>query len=74
MQIVKVRYLMVDDELSTREYTYYSEDALQVGDIVTVPVRDTTARAKVMSVDVPESELASFLLSLALTPAAKQSP
>ena len=44
--IVKVRYYSETvDELSNREYTYFAEDPLQVGDVITVPVRDTTAKA-----------------------------
>ena len=59
--IVKVQYYSeTTGELSAREYTYYSVDNLQVGDIVIVPVRDTTSKAKVSAVDVPESEIASF--------------
>ena len=60
-QIVKVRYFSeVSQELSPREYTYYSADRLKVGEIVTVPVRDTIGKAKVSAVDVPKAEIASF--------------
>ncbi len=60
-QIVKVRYYSeTTGELSPREYTYYSAESLKVGDIVIVPVRDTTGKAKVSAVDVPEVEIASF--------------
>jgi len=59
--IVKVRYFTADGEaVSDREYTYYSEEALNVGDVVIVPVRDTTARAKVSQVAVPDSEIEAF--------------
>lgn len=58
--LIKVRYFIMGDELSSREYTYYSEEALQIGDIITVPVRDTTAKAKVTAIDVPETEVAAF--------------
>jgi hypothetical protein len=61
MYIVKVKYYSeTTKELSPREYTYYSADTLKIGDIVTVPVRDTTAKAKVSAIDVPESEIAAF--------------
>ncbi len=60
MNIVKVRYFIHDDTLSTREYTYYSADKLNVGDIVTVPVRDSTGKAQVTSINVPESEIEAF--------------
>ena len=59
--IVKVQYLSLSTgEVSPREYTYYSIDRLAVEDIVDVPVRDTTTKAKVSAVDVPEAEIASF--------------
>lgn len=59
--IVKVQYYSeTTEELSGREYTYYSVDRLNVGDIVIVPVRNTTGKAKVSAVDVPETEIASF--------------
>ena len=59
--IVKVQYYSeTTGELSPREYTYYSTDRLSVGDIVIVPVRDTTGKAKVGSVDVSVEEIAAF--------------
>jgi len=60
-QVVLVRYFSeTTGELSAREYTYYSVDRLAVGDIVTVPVMDTTGKAKVSAVDVPDVEIAAF--------------
>lgn len=60
--IVKVRYFSEKkQEESQNEYTYYSTDLLRIGDIVTVPVRDTTRKAKVTAVDVPESEIEDFM-------------
>ena len=59
--IVKVRYFTEDGEvLSAREYTYFSEEPLQVGQIITVPVRDTIAKAKVSQIDVHETEIEAF--------------
>jgi hypothetical protein len=59
--IVKVKYYSESKgKYSDREYTYLSEDALQVGDVVMVPVRDTTGKAIVAAVDVPESEIEAF--------------
>jgi len=59
--IVKVLYFSeTTQELSSREYTYYSEALLKVDDIVTVPVRDTFAKAKVSAINVPVAEIASF--------------
>ncbi len=61
MNIVKVQYFSGGfQETGGREYTYYSEDSLKVGDMVIVPVRDTTGKAKVSAIDVPEAEIASF--------------
>lgn len=60
-QIVKVQYYsQTTGEISDREYTYYSIDRLQVGDIVQVPVRDTVAKAKVSAIDVSAAEIAAF--------------
>jgi len=59
--IVKVKYYSeTTGELSAREYTYFSVDPLNVDDIVIVPVRDTTGKAQVSAVDVPEAEIAAF--------------
>ncbi len=76
MNIVKVRYCLDSDEhgeLSPREYTYYSVDPLQVGDHITVPVRNTTSKAVVTAVDVPESEIAAFKDKLKTIPASNVS-
>jgi len=60
-QLVKVRYYSeTTGELSAREHTYYTADRLNVGDVVMVPVRDTTGKAKVSAVDVPEAEIQTF--------------
>uniref|UniRef100_A0A6M3IWT4 Uncharacterized protein n=1 Tax=viral metagenome TaxID=1070528 RepID=A0A6M3IWT4_9ZZZZ len=59
--IVKVKYFSeTTGELSNREYTYFSADRLNVGDIVIVPVRDTTGKAQVSAINVPESEIQAF--------------
>jgi len=61
MNIVKVQYWSGGfQETGGREYTYYSEDPLKVGDMVLVPVRDTVGKAKVSAIDVPETEIAAF--------------
>ena len=57
--IVKVQYYS-EGKFSSREYTYYSVDRLAVGDRIIVPVRDSTVKAMVSAIDVPESEIASF--------------
>ncbi len=60
-QIVKVQYYSeTTRELSSRAYTYYSEDLLKVGDIVILPVKDTQGKAKVTEIDVLESEIEAF--------------
>jgi len=60
-QIVKIRYYSeTTGKLSAREYTYYSVDRLKVGDVVWVPIRDTTGKARVTAIDVPESEIQAF--------------
>ncbi len=59
--IVKVKYYSeATGELSGREYTYYSIDQLKVGDLLNVPVRNTTGKAKVSAIDIPETEIAAF--------------
>ncbi len=61
LSIVKVRYFSeTTSELSQQEYTYYTEDPLRLGDIVIVPVKDTSGKAKVSAIDVPETEIAAF--------------
>lgn len=68
--IVKVRYFSeTTGELSSREYTYYSVDRLKVGDVVMVPVRDTTGKAQVTAVDVPEAEIEAFKDKVKMIPA-----
>ncbi len=68
--IVKVKYYSdTTGELSAREYTYYSADPLKVGDIVIVPVRDTTGKAKVSAIDVPKAEIVAFEDKLKIIPA-----
>lgn len=73
-QIVKVKYYITDDKLSTTDYSYYSEAPLNVGDIITVPVRGTACKAQVSQIDVPESEVSAFkdklkTITAVLTPA-----
>ncbi|MDD5338444.1 MAG: hypothetical protein PHG35_03410 [Dehalococcoidales bacterium] len=68
--IVKVRYFSeTTGELSAREYTYYSVEPLKVGDIAIVPVRDSTGKAKVSAVNVPEAEIAAFADKVKTIPA-----
>jgi plasmid stability protein len=70
MNIVKVRYFNnTTNELSPREYSYYAEEPLKVGDIVTVPIRDTTGKAQVSAIDVPEAEVERFKAAVKTIPA-----
>jgi hypothetical protein len=69
MNIVKVRYFSESTgQLSPREYSYFANEPLAVGDVVMVPVRsrnadfptDEIVKAQVSTVNVPESEIAAF--------------
>ncbi len=60
MQIVRVKYYLTEDKLSTMSYLYYSVEELKVEDIVNVPVRDSQGKAQVVAADVPDSEVANF--------------
>jgi len=76
MQIVKVKYRK-DGEFTGREYSYYSEETLKVGDIVSVPVKTGFNTAQVSAVDVPESEILPFKDAVKTIPAGsiiKQEP
>ena len=42
---------------SGREYSYYTEMNLEIGDIVEVPTRYGTAVAMVTRIDIPENEI-----------------
>lgn len=42
-------------------YTYYADMPVQVGDIVKVPTKYGTNEAKVCRVNVPESEIPSWM-------------
>jgi len=76
MQLIKVKYIISSQgELSTSAYTYFSETDLEVGDSVIVPVRDTTAKAQVIEVDVDEAEIAAFRDKVKIIPVgAKEQP
>ena len=60
-QIVKVKYYdeLIKDYIG-REYSYYSEDHLEPGDVVIVPVKDTTGQALVVATNLPEFTIAKF--------------
>ena len=59
--LVKVRYIDESTgEIRGREYTYFSEEPLTVGNVVTVPIKDTIGKGQVTAVDVPESTITAF--------------
>jgi len=75
LSLVKVRYHSeTTGKSSDREYTYYTEDALQVGDIVILPVRGTATKAQVSAVNVDESEIAAFADKVKIIPAGSVLP
>ena len=49
------------DGFSGRAYTYVCDYPVNVGDIVTVPTANGEGEARVCRINVPESELPSFL-------------
>lgn len=59
--LVKVRYI-IDGQESNREYTYYTEERLAVGDMAIVPVANHPEglKAVVVAIDVPHTEIARF--------------
>ncbi len=69
MQLVKVQYYNEDARLSDLSYTYYSEEPLKVGDMVTVPMRNRTGKARVSAIDVPEAEIQAFRNKVKVIPA-----
>ncbi|MFA6307090.1 MAG: hypothetical protein WC639_04775 [Patescibacteria group bacterium] len=71
MQIVKVKYIIDQStkKQSFSEYSYFSLEPLQVGDEVVVPVKDTTGRAVVTAIDVPQAEIQPFINKVKTIPA-----
>ena len=57
--IIKVRFFKGNIP-SGREYTYFTPEQVDVGDVVDIETRQGTARAQVTQVDVPEAEIAPF--------------
>ncbi|KKL75038.1 hypothetical protein LCGC14_2058940, partial [marine sediment metagenome] len=70
LYLVKVRYYsQTTGEASEREYTYYSEEPLSVGDILMVPTRNTKVKAIVSAINVPMEEIEAFKDSMKSIPA-----
>jgi hypothetical protein len=73
MNIVKVKFYNEETkEFKGREYSYYSEDPLKVGDIVTAPTFRGQGKVQVTAVDVQESEIVAFKDAVKTIPAVKK--
>ena len=59
-KIVKVQYKQDIFGYSGREYTYYTDMPLKVGDIVLAPTKYGESRARVSAVNVRDAECASI--------------
>ena len=70
LPLVKVRYYSaISGIVNDKEYSYYAEDNLLIGDVVMVPVRETITKAMVSAIDVPDSEIAAFRDAVKTIPA-----
>jgi hypothetical protein len=65
MQIVKVKFNPEDK----REYSYYSEDTLQIGDRVNVPTKTGEKVVTVSTINIPESDIELFKAVVRTIPA-----
>ena len=59
MDIIKAKFLM-DGKPVSREYSYYINEAVAVGDIVQAETNHGKADLIVTAVNVPETEVAPF--------------
>ncbi len=57
--IIKVRFFKGGTPVG-KEYSYYTPEPVEVGNIVDIRSRDGTVHAMVTTVDVPEAEIAAF--------------
>lgn len=57
--IIKVRFFKGAIPAG-REYTYFTPEPVEVGDVVDIETKNGTARALVTTTDVPEAEIAPF--------------
>lgn len=61
MDIIAVQYKNKSTgEYSGREYTYFADVPVAVGDEIIVPARNSQSAAKVSRIGIPEDEIASF--------------
>ena len=68
-KIVKVQYKQDIFGYSGREYTYYTDMPLKVGDIVMAPTKHGESRCRVSAINVRESECVSILHLMRTIPA-----
>lgn len=62
MSIVQVQFKnRFSGQYSGKLYTYAADVPVQIDDIVKVPAGETTSEAKVVRVDVPESEIPAWM-------------
>lgn len=73
--IVKVRYYSAKEQTTSgNEYTYFSEVPLALGEIVHVPVRDSTRKAVVTTIGITESQVQSYAHLIKTIPAPASVP
>ncbi len=72
LHIVKVRYGAEATE--GREYSYYSEEALTIGELIEVPLKNGSTKARVTAIGITEAEIASFKDSMRTIPAGSRYP
>lgn len=62
MSIVQVQFKnRLSGQYSGKVYTYAADVPVQIDDIVKVPAGNGTSEAKVVRVDVPESEIPAWM-------------
>ncbi len=57
--IIKLRFIR-KGEPTGREYTYYTPEKVEIGDIVEIESRNEISKGVVTQIDVPEEEIAPF--------------
>ena len=71
MSIIAVQFKgRYSDAYGSREYAYYADVPVSVGDIVKVPTKFGESEARVCRVDVPESEIPAYMELKHITEAA----
>lgn len=65
--IISVKYIKGEGEsqtISEREYSYFCEVPVEIGEILDVPVRGTWSKAVVSKINIPEKDVESIILFL----------